>query len=158
MNRIVGGVRRANHVFRIEQILGAEPDVVHGQVHHVVNDDVIAQFVARHGQIASVVADNDEIADFFPLARAIEPLIQNAGVAERVLADRAAGAQVLVARLECREQDQLRICPNRPHGRHPRCCLAYRRAWRPSPQRIAPRFAWPIVALRSSRSVVPSVS
>lgn len=67
---------------------------------HVMNHQPRIDLVTRNSQVATVVTSNDESSNLHPFLGLVEPLIDPAIEAERVLADLAAQLEIPIALFE----------------------------------------------------------
>ena len=77
---------------------------------HVVNKDGPMNLPPFHTQVTTFVADDDVMAQLFPLSRAVEPLVEVSIETKSDYANTSAKAEVLEPLFKGSKSPQLRIC------------------------------------------------
>ena len=105
-------------VTRIHQVQRTRFNVFHRQRVHVMDQDPVMNIVSFNAQVASVIAEDDDVADALPLFRAVKHLVETSVVTKCLFTNFARQAKVFVSFFKCREGYQFVIGSNNlPHYR-----------------------------------------
>src|SRR5438477_8690745 len=87
-------------------------NVLHGDWIHMVNHQPPMDLIARNTQVASVVPQNNDIANASPLERAIEPLVDPSVRTKSLCTNLAAKIEIVEAFFERWNTSQLSVGSN----------------------------------------------
>jgi hypothetical protein len=114
VNGIVGAMSHQNQELWVHDVLITVFDGFGSHRIHVVHDGSVVNFVTEDSQIAAVIASNDLVSDQFPLARAVELLVDPSVEAESSFTNVPIEAEISEPIFEAPQSSHPGIRPN-PH-------------------------------------------
>src|SRR5690606_11157026 len=121
MDGVMCSVRSGYKKLRIENISISMFDLLRSHRVHVMDDNLIMDFITRQREVFSLVSSYNVITNISPLPRGIETLIHVSIMTERFKTYYASKFKIVESFFECGKLDQVRIC-SMPHRKLPEGC------------------------------------
>lgn len=112
MDGLVGVEGYSYQITWIHKVFGGIFDIVHRYRVHMMNQHFIMNFVSFNPQVTTIISEDDNVSNAFPLFRAVEHLIHVAIVTERFNTDFPYKSEIAISLFECFIGDQFFISSN----------------------------------------------